>query len=270
VHSLSLDWHLKKKMGNVLRSMDRGVNASNTVVTYLLLYLGPTIAECVAVFIIFYLHFSLPLLSSATFVAFGLYTLCTVRITLWRKKFRERTNRHDNAFHDKATDSLINFETVKYFTTEDFEVRRYVQSVQQFQKHAVNTQLSLSFLNVSQQTIIALCSAVALCIAAHEVRTGTCSIRVSFLPISSPVLIATRARTCARLLRFRVLRTQYAGCRGSMFASLLTLFFSSRCECSTSTTGATLKIGDFVSVNMYIVQLFAPLTFLGSGKPLNV
>jgi ABC-type transport system involved in Fe-S cluster assembly fused permease/ATPase subunit len=268
VHSLSLDWHLKKKMGNVLRSMDRGVNASNTVVTYLLLYLGPTIAECVAVFIIFYLHFSLPLLSSATFVAFGLYTLCTVRLTLWRKKFRERTNRHDNAFHDKATDSLINFETVKYFTTEDFEVRRYVQSVQQFQKHAVNTQLSLSFLNVSQQTIIALCSAVALCIAAHEVRTGTCSIRVSFLPRSSPVLIATRARPCARLLRFRILRRGVV-VRKIYVCLISDMLFLFRCEWSTFTTGATLKIGDFVSVNMYIVQLFAPLTFLGSGKPLN-
>ena len=62
------------------------------------------------------------------------YAILTVQITLWRKKFREKTNKHDNDFHDKATDSLINYETVKYFTAEEYEIDRYVHSVVEYQK----------------------------------------------------------------------------------------------------------------------------------------
>ena len=71
LHSLSLEWHLKKKMGNILRSMDRGVAAADTVVSYLFLYLGPSVIECFIVFVIFYSHFDLPALSATAFIAFA-------------------------------------------------------------------------------------------------------------------------------------------------------------------------------------------------------
>lgn len=118
LHSLSLQWHLKKQMGNVLRSMDRGIASADTVVSYLFLYLLPSLIEAFVVFIIFYFHFGQPLLSAVIFVHLVLYIVITVQLTIWRKKFRKATNKHDNEFHDKATDSLINYETVKYFGNE--------------------------------------------------------------------------------------------------------------------------------------------------------
>lgn len=118
LHSLSLQWHLKKQMGNVLRSMDRGIASADTVVSYLFLYLLPSIVESAVVFTIFYMHFNQPMLSAVIFVHLVIYAVITIQITIWRKKYRKATNKHDNEFHDKATDSLINYETVKYFGNE--------------------------------------------------------------------------------------------------------------------------------------------------------
>lgn len=176
-----------------------GVNAANSVVTYLFLYLLPSIAECVLVFVIFYEHFNVPLLSAVSFIAFAAYTILTVQITLWRKSFREKTNKHDNEYHDKATDSVINYETVKYFTNEAFEIERYSHSIRKFQKYSVSTQASLSLLNSTQQLVIQACSATSLCIAAYQV-------------VHDP---------------------------------------------------EHFRVGDFVSINVYILNLFAPLGFLG-------
>ncbi|CAN0345128.1 unnamed protein product, partial [Hapterophycus canaliculatus] len=154
LHTLSLQWHLKKKMGNVVRSMDRGTDAANNLITYLFLYLVPAIAECIATVIVFYVNFDDWRLATMAFVSLSLYGYVTVRVTLWRKKFRQATNKHDNDYHDKATDSIINYETVKYFTNESYEVARVKQSVQEFQRFSVSTQASLSILNVSQQLIM--------------------------------------------------------------------------------------------------------------------
>jgi ABC-type multidrug transport system fused ATPase/permease subunit len=137
LHSLSMEWHLKKKMGHILRAMDRGINSANSVVTYLFLNLAPTIAEALVVFIIFYFQFNEPWLSVIAFVFLTAYIVLTITMTLWRKKFRAKTNKHDNAFHDKAVDSLVNFETVKYFANEEFEVSRYIESVEKFQSASV-------------------------------------------------------------------------------------------------------------------------------------
>eukprot|EP00953_Heterococcus_sp_UTEX-ZZ885_P026156 14154-Heterococcus_DN1.PRE.4 len=158
-------------MGNVIRSMDRGTDAANNLITYLFLYLVPAIgklrtvihvllgsaaqhiihleliavsaiiakllqhpspyttagSECVATVIIFYVKFSDWRLATMAFCALAVYGFLTVKITLWRKKFRTATNKHDNDFHDKATDSIINYETVKYFTAESYEVERFTK-----------------------------------------------------------------------------------------------------------------------------------------------
>lgn len=154
VHSLSLDWHLRKKMGDVLRSMDRGVESANQVVSYLFLYLFPTVIEAIVVIFIFSMHFNLALLSVIGFLSLVLYTIVTTKITMWRKKFKEAMNKHDNEFHDRATDCLINFETVKYFTNEQYEVERYSKAVGKYQNQSTMTQASLGMLNSSQQVII--------------------------------------------------------------------------------------------------------------------
>jgi ABC-type transport system involved in Fe-S cluster assembly fused permease/ATPase subunit len=198
LHSLSLEWHLKKKMGQVLRAMDRGIAAADNVVQYLCLSLFPTLVECVFTLVIFWAHFKLPILAAVAMLSFAMYCWLTITITLWRKKFREQTNRHDNAYHDKATDSLVNYETVKYFANEDWERKRYVKSISDYQKFTVATQASLSLLNLSQQLVIGLC----LCLGLFE--------------------------------------ASYAVLHGG------------------------LPVGDFVAVQIYIAQLFTPLTFLGT------
>jgi ABC-type multidrug transport system fused ATPase/permease subunit len=151
LHSLSLNWHLSKKTGSVMKSMDRGVDAANSLVTYLFLFLIPAMAECLAVAILFFAKYSQWQLGVLVVVGVALYTIVTIAITEWRKKYREQTNKHDNDYHDKATDSIINYETVKYFTGEAFEIQRFTKSVVQFQLHSSNTQFSLNVLNMSQQ-----------------------------------------------------------------------------------------------------------------------
>lgn len=97
-------------------------------------------------------------------------------------------NQHDNDYHDKATDSLINYETVKYFTAERYEVARYTSSIFQFQKYSVNTAYSLSLLNSTQNGIIQVCTALSLCMAAHEVLSGSGKLEIgSFVSIASYV-----------------------------------------------------------------------------------
>ena len=85
---------------------------------YGVLYIGPSIGEAVAVCVLFYVHFKLWSLSLLVFGAVGAYAILTVKMTLWRKRFRSAMNKSDNAWHDRLTDSLVNFETVKYFTAE--------------------------------------------------------------------------------------------------------------------------------------------------------
>ncbi|POM80207.1 MDR type half transporter, partial [Phytophthora palmivora] len=89
VQSLSYDWHVQKKLGDVLRSMDRGVESANSVVSYVFLYLIPTLAESVVVIVIFAMHFELAGLSFVAFTSFVVYAYLTIKITLWRKKYRE-------------------------------------------------------------------------------------------------------------------------------------------------------------------------------------
>jgi ABC-type transport system involved in Fe-S cluster assembly fused permease/ATPase subunit len=198
LHSLSLQWHLKKKMGNVIRSMDRGTDAANNLVTYLFLYLVPAIGECVATVILFAVKFKDWKLASMAFVSLAIYGYVTVKITMWRSKFRAQTNKHDNDFHDKATDSIINYETVKYFTAEEYETSRFKDSVRKYQFFSTNVQSSLSVLNISQQVLVSLTLLAGLILAADSVR-----------------------------------RDEYS-------------------------------VGDFVSVNTYMVNLFTPLNFLGT------
>ena len=124
LHSLSLDWHLMKKLGEVIRSMDRGIAACDTLMKYLFLWLVPSIAECLMVTIIFATYFDYFPLAVSVFFFVYTYIFWTILITLWRKKFRKQVAKSDNDWHDRCTDSLINFETVKYFTAEEYEKKR--------------------------------------------------------------------------------------------------------------------------------------------------
>jgi len=133
LHSLSLQWHVSKKIGTVLRSSDRGILAADTVVTYLFLYLLPCIVECFVVFIIFLTVFREPLLSVIVLVHISAYLCSTFELTKWRKVIRRSTNMYDNLYHELAADSLINYETAKAFSNEEFEKGRYVDAIKQYQ-----------------------------------------------------------------------------------------------------------------------------------------
>lgn len=165
LHNLSLDWHLKKKMGNVVRSMDRGIQAAQQTMQYVFLYLFPTLAEAAAVVLIFIFHFQNYHLAMFLFVNLFLYVYASVKVTLWRKKFRTAATQHDNNLHDRLTDSLVNYETVKYFTAEEYEAKEYRSLVRKFQQTSMTTQASLSFLNVLQQVIVNFALAGGMMIA---------------------------------------------------------------------------------------------------------
>mmetsp|Transcript_21340 Transcript_21340/g.42805 ORF Transcript_21340/g.42805 Transcript_21340/m.42805 type:complete len:925 (-) Transcript_21340:114-2888(-) len=170
LHSLSLDWHLRKKLGEVIRSMDRGIAACDNLMKYLFLWLFPAIAECLLVTIIFASYFDyFPLAVTIFFFVFT-YITWTILVTLWRKKFRKQVAKSDNDWHDKCTDSLINFETVKYFTAEEYEKKRFGASVEKYQSGSVQVQASLSFLNISQQMMLQGCLATSLSLAVISIR----------------------------------------------------------------------------------------------------
>lgn len=107
IHSLSLNWHLNKKMGHILRSMDRGVESANSVVSYIFLYLIPTLIECGVVCFIFLTHFGKPMLAAIAITGISLYLYVTYYLTMWRKKLRKKKIKHDNDFHDKASISSL-------------------------------------------------------------------------------------------------------------------------------------------------------------------
>ena len=170
LHSLSLDWHLTKKLGEVMRSMDRGILACDTLMKYLFLWLLPAIAECILVCVIFATYFDyFPLAVSVFYFVFAYMTL-TIVLTLWRKKFRKQVAKSDNDWHDRATDSLVNFETVKYFTAEDYEMKRFGEAVETYQHGSVNVAASLSMLNISQQFLLQACLATSLILATVAIR----------------------------------------------------------------------------------------------------
>ena len=170
LHTLSLDWHLRKKLGEVLRSMDRGISACDTLMNYIFLWLVPAIAECIIVCIIFATYFHYLPLGVTVFYFVFVYVILTIVLTVWRKKFRKALVFHDNEWHDRFTDSIINFETVKFFTAERYEMERFASAVRNYQAGSVDVQASLSTLNISQQAILKACLATALSLAAIGIQ----------------------------------------------------------------------------------------------------
>jgi ATP-binding cassette, subfamily B, heavy metal transporter len=228
LHELSLNWHLTKKTGNVIRSMDRGTEAASQLVSNVFLFLGPAILECIAVCIIFFTHFKSVPLGCLIITAVAVYILNTIVVTKWRKKFREATNKHDNDFHEKATDSIINFETVKYFTMEKFEVKRFKDAVSSYQKYMVSTQAAGSFLNASQAFILNSATLGALLLAGWQVKMTT----FSYSPSDN---------------------------RDPHFEKTI----SSHSSIHPKVHTGQMDIGNFVAVNAYVSSMFAPLNFLG-------
>jgi ATP-binding cassette subfamily B protein len=154
LHALSLRFHLNRQTGGMTRDIERGTRGVSSLVSYSLFSILPTLVEITLVLGYLALHYD-KWFSIITAVALITYITFTVVVTEWRTHFRRTMNDLDSKANTKAIDSLINYETVKYFGNEDYEARRYDEGLQNYERAAVRSQTSLSFLNSGQSLIIA-------------------------------------------------------------------------------------------------------------------
>jgi ABC-type transport system involved in Fe-S cluster assembly fused permease/ATPase subunit len=155
LHSLSLRFHLERQTGGMTRDIERGVRGIESLISFSLFSIVPTLIEVILVLSILGAKFDM-WFAWITLIALVLYVVYTVSITEWRTKFRREANEFDSAAHTKAVDSLLNYETVKYFNNEGFEASRYDKSLEQLRKARLKSQTTLSMLNTGQQLIIAI------------------------------------------------------------------------------------------------------------------
>ena len=154
LHALSLRFHLARQTGGMTRDIERGVRGIESLISYSLYSIVPTLIEVALVLSILAIKFD-AWFAWITLAALSFYIFFTVRITEWRTHFRIQANEFDSAAHTKAIDSLLNYETVKYFGNEAYEARRYDESLERLRKARLKAQTSLSLLNTGQQLIIA-------------------------------------------------------------------------------------------------------------------
>ena len=161
LHKLSLRFHLARRTGEVTKTIERGTKSIDVMLYFLLFNIAPTVIELAAVAVIFYVSFGWPLVT-ATALAIVLYAWATRTITEWRNALREKMNRLDGQAMARAVDSLLNYETVKYFGSEAREEARYAQATRAYAEAAVKSENSLGLLNIAQALIVNLLMAGAM------------------------------------------------------------------------------------------------------------
>ena len=161
LHRLSLRFHLARRTGEVTKTIDRGTKSIDVMLYFLLFNIAPTVIELIAVTIIFYTHFGIGLVA-ATLASVVAYIVVTRVITEWRTKLREQMNRLDGQALGRSVDSLLNYETVKYFGAEAREEARYGRSMREWADAAVKSENSLGLLNIAQALILNLLMAGAM------------------------------------------------------------------------------------------------------------
>jgi ATP-binding cassette subfamily B protein len=154
LHALSLRFHLNRQTGGMTRDIERGTRGVSSLVSYSLFSILPTLVEITLVLGYLGTHYD-AWFAGITAIALVTYITFTVTVTEWRTHFRRTMNDLDSKANTKAIDSLINYETVKYFSNEDYEAKRYDEGLQKYEQAAVRSQTSLSFLNTGQSLIIA-------------------------------------------------------------------------------------------------------------------
>jgi ABC-type transport system involved in Fe-S cluster assembly fused permease/ATPase subunit len=196
LHALSLRFHLERQTGGLSRAIERGIRGTEFLLSYMLFNVVPTLFEILLVCGILWSFYnaSFALVTLAVIIA---YIVFTFTVTDWRVKFRREMNERDSEANTKAIDSLLNFETVKYFANEEHEAQRFDKALRAYERAAVKSQTTLSALNIGQGVIIASGLVGVMVLAARGVARGT------------------------------------------------------------------MTVGDFVLVNSYLVQLYAPLNVLG-------
>ena len=175
LHALSLRFHLSRQTGGMTRDIERGTRGIQSLISYSLYSILPTIVELTLVLGYFIWAYNY-LFAIVTFGALVLYVIFTIFVTEWRTQYRRKMNELDSRANQRAIDSLINFETVKYFGNEQYEADRYDENLRRYREAAIKSQRSLAFLNAGQQTIIALGLIIILWLATNQVVQGLMTI----------------------------------------------------------------------------------------------
>lgn len=171
LHALSLRFHLERQTGGMTRDIERGVRGIESLISFSLFNIGATLIEVLLVLSVLAVKFDV-WFAWITLAALVCYIVFTVSVTEWRTQFRRQANEFDSAAHSKAIDSLLNYETVKYFNNEGFEAQRYDQSLQRLRTARLKAQTTLSLLNAGQQLIIAVGLVAMLWRATEGVADG--------------------------------------------------------------------------------------------------
>ncbi len=171
LHTLSLRFHLERQTGGVSRDIERGTAGIRFLLNFMLFNILPTILEIGFVTAILLVMYE-PWFALVTLATLACYVLFTLWVTEWRMIFRRTMNEMDSKANARAIDSLLNYETVKYFGNEAYEARRYDETLEAWERSAIRNQLSLSFLNAGQGFIIAAGITVLMLLAGHGVLEG--------------------------------------------------------------------------------------------------
>lgn len=183
VHRLSLAYHIGRRTGALSRIVDRGIKAIDFLLRHILFSIVPLGLELIIVAVIFLVEFG-ALYAAILVVTFIAYTVFTFLVSEWRVTIRKEMNDHDQNAFQKAVDSLLNYETVKYFSAEAREAARYDQAMSHYQRAAVRTQSSLALLNSGQALILGAATVAVMAMAARAVMAGEISVG-SFVMINA-------------------------------------------------------------------------------------
>jgi ATP-binding cassette, subfamily B, heavy metal transporter len=168
LHSLSLRFHLDRQTGGMTRDIERGTRGISTLLSYIIFSILPVILEFGLVAAVLIAKFDWRF-AAVTFGAVAVYIVFTVLITEWRIEIRKRANELDSRANTRAIDSLLNYETVKYFGNEDFEARRYDEQLRKYEDAATKNEASLGILNIGQSLIIAIAVTLLMILVAQGV-----------------------------------------------------------------------------------------------------
>ena len=175
VHSLDLEYHLNRQTGGLARDIERGINGISFLMRFFIFNIAPTLLEITVVACILFINYGVTY-SAVVIISVLIYGVFSFRATQWRTRFVREMNSADSNSNTRAVDSLLNYETVKYFNNEKFEASRFDESLATWEKARRNNRLSLFALNGGQAAIIALSQTLMLAMATTGVRSGTMSL----------------------------------------------------------------------------------------------
>ena len=175
LHNLSLNFHLNRQTGGLTRSIDRGAKGVELLLRYSIFEIVPVVIELITVGIVLWVTFGF-LYSFITIMTVTIYIVYTIKVTEWRIEIRKRMNLADENASTKAVDSLLNYETVKYFNAEKIEIDRYDIAMKSYEDSAVKARASLSIVNIGQGAIIALGLFLVMGLAGEDIAKGKMSV----------------------------------------------------------------------------------------------